>query len=771
MSAVWQAARAAARRRRLQTVVIGLVVLASSATSMLALGLLDAATSPFDKAFGKQNGAHVVAVFDTAKVSRAELEKTTRQDGVEAAAGPFDQTIITVPKGSAAAPGGPLVVVGRADPTGAVDRVEVVQGRWPSAPGEIAINQGFNVPPKPGALGSKLKLPGGTSLTVVGFATSMSRSAGAWVLPEQLAPLAPATSQMLYRFASAATEQQIRTSLATITAALPEGALSSSRSHLSVKAAFSGQSEDYLPFMTLFGVLGLVVAVLIVGNVISGAVISGFRHIGVLKALGFTPNQVVAVYLTMVCLPAMAGCVLGITLGALLTEPVLQAAFEGIETGTATIGTSAWVPIVVLIAMPALAALAALIPALRARRLSATRALNAGSAPRTGRGLRAQRLLGATRLPRSLSLGLGQPFARPGRSLMAMGAVVVAVTTVTLSTGLTSTLVAFAEAGGTGAATEFYVRAGRPGLGQPTRKLSDQETEKMLRALPGTLKVTAGVFVGVDLAGYQQQPLDVQFLRGDTPSLADQIVKGRWLEGPGEVVVPPAFLSQRGLKIGDEITLTLKGKQEPATIVGEVMDGGPRFIWSSWQTLAALAPKIPADLYQVQLNPGADPEAYAKAVRSADPGLRAEIDADLGESISTPTVVGFASIFTVLLTLVAALGVFNTVLLNTRERRRDLGMLKSIGMTPRQVTVMMTASMALLGTVGGLLGIPIGIAGHRIVVESVGSIVFPESAKAVWHVPQLALLTLAGLAIAVLGAFAPARSAARLTISKVLHTE
>ncbi|MEU4231437.1 FtsX-like permease family protein [Nonomuraea sp. NPDC026600] len=766
MSAVWQAARAAVWRRRLQTVVIALVVLCSSTTGMLALGLLDAATSPFDEAFGKQNGAHVVAAFDTAKVSRAQLEKTVRRKGVEAAAGPFDQTTVTVPKGSPAVPAGPLVVVGRADPAGAVDRVEVVNGRWPAAPGEIIINQRFNVPPKPGALGSKLKLPGGMSLTVVGFATSMSQSAGAWVRPGQLA--SPATSQMLYRFTSAATEEQIRASLAAVTAELPKGALGTSRSYLSVRKAFSGQSDDYLPFMMVFGVLGLVVAVLIVGNVISGAVISGFRHIGVLKALGFTPNQVVAVYLTMVCLPALAGCVLGTVLGGLLTKPVLKSAFAGIETGNATIGVGSWVPVVVLIAMPVLAALAALIPAMRARRLSAARAISGGSAPRAGRGLRAQRLLGATRLPRSLSLGLGQPFARPGRSLMTMGAVILGVTTVALSTGLSSTLVVFAKAS-SGGATEFFVRAGRPGMG-PTRKLNDPETEKMLRSLPGTLKVTPGIFVGVHLAG-SQQPLDVHFLRGDTPSLASQIVEGRWMEGPGEVIVSPAFLVERGLKIGDQVTLTVKKKQARATIVGKVMDGGARFIWSSWETLAALAPQIPADVYKVQLKPGTDTKAYARAVRSADPGLRAEIDADEGESISTPTVVGFSSVFTVLLTLVAALGVFNTVLLNTTERRRDLGMLKSIGMTPRQVMVMMMASMALLGTAAGVLGIPLGIAGHRVLVDSVASVAFPESAKEIWHAPQLALIALAGVAIAVLGALVPARSAARLTIAKVLHTE
>ncbi|MER5321553.1 ABC transporter permease [Streptosporangium roseum] len=607
------------------------------------------------------------------------------------------------------------------------------------------------------------------SLTVVGFATSMSQSAGAWVMPEQLAVFKPPASQMLYRFTSAATQQQVRAGLAGLTAKLPRGSLDVSRSYLSIKAAFSGPSDDYLPFMTLFGVLGLVVSVLIVGNVISGAVISGFRHIGVLKALGFTPNQVVAVYLVMVCLPAVTGSVLGTALGGLLTAPVLESAFEGVETGTATLTVGAWVPVVCFLGMPALAALAALLPALRAHRLPAAPAISMGGAPRATRGLRMQRLLGGARLPRSVSLGLAQPFTRPGRSAMTMGAIVLGVTTVTLSTGLTSTILAFNEAGSGGRTSEFFVRANRPGVG-PTRTLSDPQTEAMLRSLPGTLTVTAGVFVGVDLTG-QRQPLDVQFLREDTPSLASRIVSGRWLEGPGEVVVPPAFLSQRGLKVGDRITLELKGEQARASIVGEAMEGGSRFIWSSWETLDTLAPRLQADLYQVRLKPGTDAKAYAQAVKAADPGLRAEIDADKGESIDTTTVVGFASAFTVLLTLVAALGVFNTVLLNTRERRRELGMLRAVGMTPWQVTAMTTTSMALLGAASGLLGIPLGMAGHRIVVDNVGSIVFSDAMKAVWHVPQLILPASAGVTIAVLGALLPARSAARLTIAKVLHSE
>ena len=76
------------------------------------------------------------------------------------------------------------------------------------------------------------------------------------------------------------------------------------------------------------------------------------------------------------------------------------------------------------------AAVAPCVPAAAgARRLSAAEAISAGSAPRTGRGLRVQRWLAGTRLPRSVSLGLGLPFARPARTALTIAAVVLGVTT------------------------------------------------------------------------------------------------------------------------------------------------------------------------------------------------------------------------------------------------------------------------------------------------------------------------------------------------------
>ncbi|KOX01567.1 hypothetical protein ADK65_10000 [Streptomyces sp. NRRL B-1140] len=752
----------------MQTFVIGLVVLCSTTTILLGLGLLTAASTPFDKAFAQQHGAHTVAAFDPVKASGARLARTAERPGVEAAAGPFGQAFLDMPEDWLWMSAGSLSVVGRADPDGPVDRIRLLEGRWATAPGEIVVNWPADGTPGPGRLGTRLKARGAPTLTVVGFATSMSKSAGAWVSPEQMARLHPSTVQMLYRFTDAATDRELRTGLTTATAGLPAGSLTTAQSYLALKRAFSAQADAYLPFMTLFGVLGLLVSVLIVGNVVSGAVVSGHRHIGVLKSLGFTPNQVVTVYLTMVSVPAVIGCAVGTLIGNAVAGPLLRVAFSGIETGSASVGISWWPSVLCLVGMPALVVVAALIPAVRAHRLPAAQAITAGTAPRTGRGLRVQRRLGGTRLPRAVSLGLGQPFARPGRSLLTMAAIVLGVTTVTLTTGLTSTMVAYGDAGKSDGAARVDVQTGSPAGGGTTARPSDRQTEQLLRSLPGADQVTARALTKVSLTGYTQTVF-ANFYRGDTQDLASEIVEGHWPTGAGEAAAGPAFLDQHGLSVGDRVTLRLNGRQTPVTIVGELMEGNAQALDSNWRTLTRLAPATRATEYTVRLARGADDQRYITAVEAADPGLRPAL---LGsDDAATTTVVGFASVFTVLLTVVAALGVFNTVLLNVRERCRDLGMLKSIGMTPRQVVVMTVSSVAALGLTGGVLGVPLGIVAHRLVVDHVGVVSFPESMKQVWHFPHLAALVLAGVTIAVLGALFPARSAARLTIAKVLHNE
>ncbi|MGH3410493.1 MAG: hypothetical protein ACRDRJ_49560, partial [Streptosporangiaceae bacterium] len=94
MSAVWLVARGAVRRRRLQTAVIGLIMFISAATIVIALSQLVISANPFGSAFAGQDGAHLAATFDRARVSEAQLEQTARRPGVTAAAGPFAEATV-----------------------------------------------------------------------------------------------------------------------------------------------------------------------------------------------------------------------------------------------------------------------------------------------------------------------------------------------------------------------------------------------------------------------------------------------------------------------------------------------------------------------------------------------------------------------------------------------------------------------------------------------------------------------------------------------------
>ncbi|TVT31539.1 FtsX-like permease family protein [Amycolatopsis rhizosphaerae] len=778
MMAVWQASRGMVRRRRLQTTVIGIVILAASATIVVALGLLSVASSAFDRIYSAQNGAHLSLTFDAAKVSAPQLAQTAARPGVEAAAGPFGVvTLDTSDTGYAYL--GRLTVAGRPDPGGPVDRLNLWQGRWPAAPGEIVLNR----PPGEAGLvpvGDRIVLPGRPTLTVVGFALSLGNTADAWVTPDQLTALGPAGWRMLYRFTTAATAADLAADQSTVLAGLPAGSLRESQSYLAVRAKISATPQAFAPFLVFFGILALAVAALIVTNVVSGAVITGFRHIGVLKAIGFTPNQVLAVHLVMVSVPTLAGTALGTVCGDMIASPVLGHAFEAF--GPVEIDVAGWVNVVVLLGMPALVALAAILPALRARRLSATEAISSGRRRGTGRGLRVQRWLSGSRLPRPVSLGVGLLFARPGRTALTLAAVVLGVTTTTLAIGLASSITTYQSAARPDTGDRLFVAAAGlapvpvDGKGfQPEQveaALTDSGDEAMLRGLPGTRRLAAVLHLPVSVPGVSQD-LQISFYRGDSADLSPSLLAGHWPDGPGQVAASGRFLAEHGLSVGDPLTVVTTAHRAEFRIAGEVIAGNDDQLLADWTSAALLAPGERADIFVVQLARGTAPRAFVAAVRAGDPGLRL-LPTLSGDHNTEFLVIGSVTLLTLILGAVTALGVFNTVVLNTRERRRDLAMLKSIGMTPRQVTLMMVCSMAALGVAAGVLGLPLGVGAHRLMVlEMLHAIQrdVPDLFLDVYSAPTLVLLGLAGIVIAVLGAFFPARAASAAPVAEALHDE
>jgi putative ABC transport system permease protein len=128
-----------------------------------------------------------------------------------------------------------------------------------------------------------------------------------------------------------------------------------------------------------------------------------------------------------------------------------------------------------------------------------------------------------------------------------------------------------------------------------------------------------------------------------------------------------------------------------------------------------------------------------------------------------------------ILTLIALAGVFNTVVLNTREKARDLAILKALGMAPRQVVQLVLTSVVLLGALAAVIGIPAGMLLHRNILIVMGQIAsstnIPNQYFAVFDPMVLIGLAASAIGIAILGALVPGQWAARSGISQVLQIE
>ena len=431
-------------RHKMQAVVIAMVLLVSTASATLGFALLAASNTPFVHAFGVQRGADVTVTANSARVSSAALAATGRLGGVTAAAGPFAAATVQMQFGGQ--PFGQLVLAGRASPGGSVDDLVLNAGHWPDGPGQVVLD-GSQVSGRGGGppVGSTLSVtgaPGAPALTVVGYANSITNTADGWVTPGEIAALrapgTPPSAQMLYRFAQAGSYAQIRADVAEVGRALPPGAVTGAGSWLAAENAATGNGAIMEPFVVAFALIGLVMAVLIVGNVVSGAVVAGYHRIGVLKSLGLTPAQVVVAYLSRVGWPALAGCVAGVVVGNLLAVQVLHQSAAAYGVGRQQVPW--WASVIAPVGLLGLTALAALGPALRAGRLSAVQAIAAGRAPRTGRGYAAHRLAARLRLPRPVGLGLAAPFARPARTVVTLAAIAFGATAVIFAFGLHSSL-------------------------------------------------------------------------------------------------------------------------------------------------------------------------------------------------------------------------------------------------------------------------------------------------------------------------------------------
>jgi len=821
---VLTAASAGAARRLVQSVVVLGLLAASSAAALLGLTLLTSANQGFYAAFTAQHGADLAVTINASKATAAELARTRHLSGVTQAAGPYREAPVTVTSGGSSghgAPGKPgaagfpaqqLTVVGRASPAGPLDHVVANpsimdaithhHSRWPARTGEIALAQITPIRLPPGSKLTVTSAPGKPMLTIVGYVGQAEPYDQAWVTPGQIAALrakgAPAQEEMFYSFTHAATDAQVNAGLAELKRALPAGAIAGWQSWLTFKQGTNSEQAVNTPFVTTFAVIALVLAVLIVANVVAAAVIASYRRIGVLKSIGFTPAQVTAAYLAQIGLPAIAGAVVGTVLGDRWVLPVIKMS----PLGGSHASVPLWINLTVPLAMCALAGLAAAVPAVRAGRLSAVAAIAAGQAPRAGHGYAAHRLAGRLALPRPVTIGLAAPFSRPAPSAVTLAAITFGLAAVVLAAGLS-------------ASTHKINHSAISGLGQVqvsargsrSSTLTPSQSRAVLAALrtqpatlhyiaesdlsyippgfrppgapaglrpPGSPQSGTGATVTVTVPGLRL-PLDVYAYASGSAWLGWNLISGRWYRGPREADASSALLAATGLKVGDLLTLKVNGKPVTARIAGEafVPSPGPA-LFTSWQTLGAAVAGLTVNSYDIDLKPGTSTGGYISALSRAL-GTGYLVRTPSGPSIAFNIRSSYFHLLAVLVTVLAVLGVLNSVLMATRERVHDLGVYKALGMTPRQTITMVICWVIAPTIIAAIIALPIGLIAQDLLVRRLAAdaagMVLPGSFVHVLSIADLLLLALAGLGIAAAGALGPATWAAASKTTTALHAE
>ncbi|HFQ93325.1 MAG TPA: ABC transporter permease, partial [Anaerolineae bacterium] len=377
-------------------------------------------------------------------------------------------------------------------------------------------------------------------------------------------------------------------------------------------------------------------------------------------------------------------------------------------------------------------------------------------------------------------LGSGNVNRARGRTALTVAALMVGISMVVGINGLTQSFEAdINQWMSTALGGDLFVQSPlriKPDV--EARLLALPEIEAVTRtSFAATQMQTAGggetaVFIAIDPATYQSvRGLRVQ----EGPEEAEAL---RLLAEGDNVFISADAANKFNLDVGDTVALQTRRGERDFTIVAIVIDFGagqtPNFT-GSWGDLRRYFGVNEVDSFAVKLAPDADAAALTDAIENRIGGsqhLSVQTKAEFEAKIQNLSAQAF-SLFDVLGLIglaVAALGVINTMLMNVLERTRELGGLRSLGMTRRQIRRMILAEAAAIGLMGGLFGVLFGATLANVFVvglRSIGGFVLTSQTP---FAPMIYSFFIA-LVVALLAAWYPAARAGNVNIIEAIKHE
>jgi ABC-type antimicrobial peptide transport system permease subunit len=533
----------------------------------------------------------------------------------------------------------------------------------------------------------------------------------------------------------------------------------------------------------LFALALALAAVLIVGQVAIRALRASSSDNGTLGALGMTRRQLLAAGLAEVGVAAIAGGILAVVVAVLSSwlTPIgparLAEPSPGISANAVVLG----------IGFAAIVALLLARVALTAWRQSSARATVAGT-PATAARPGITDWLASAGAPVTAVTGIRfAARAQAGRASVpvrsAVAGLILAVAAVAGAVTFEANMLRLVNT------PSLYGQDWDASVDLGFGSFTAAQFDKMIGGVPGVAGWTFGLH-GIVGIGSQLVPA-IGLDPGRGPLTASTVLAGRPPRTPDEIVLGASVLSRQGLRIGQSVPVSVGGPARPMRIVGSAVfpffgQGSftPTDVGLGAETtggpLVAQADNGGAADYNfvlVRFTPGPGKAAAMAAFhRAFDPFCSQVGPSACDRTDQRPnTVANYASIDATPAVLAAVLAVLGLgvlaqfLLAATRGRRRDLAVLKVLGMLRWQLAAVTGWQVTVVTAAALLAGLPLGIAGGRWAWAAFAS-GSGLTSSAVTPLPVLWMIP-ATLAAANLVGLRPGLLAARLRPASVLRAE
>jgi putative ABC transport system permease protein len=268
---------------------------------------------------------------------------------------------------------------------------------------------------------------------------------------------------------------------------------------------------------------------------------------------------------------------------------------------------------------------------------------------------------------------------------------------------------------------------------------------------------------------------------GVNPSVISQLIVPKMVSGSmaaldgGQLLIEQASATLEHLRVGSRIDVTYPDETKGQLTIGGIYQTsdieGPSLLSETVLGRHTAAPYYSGILVKGSNGASAPLRQALKDATGANPLIQVETRQQLRKSYSSLITLILEITYGLLgmAVIIAVLGVVNTLALSIFERRREIGMLRAIGLNRRGVTRMIQLESVMIALLAAVLGVVVGtFLAWATVHVSKNSV---SDLTTVWPYGTLAAFLLVAVLVGLIAAFWPARRATRLDILGSIQTD